>query len=161
MRVWAGVPAAAILAAASLATGISASARPIQDGGVTAEEVARELQAMGYKAEIGKDNGGDPKIASGLDGSRFTIWFYGCKKGPRCASVQFEAAFDLKDGMSLAKINEWNRDKRFGSAYLDDEMDPYIQYDVDFERGATTEAIANAIEVWAAILPPFKDFIGF
>jgi len=33
--------------------------------------------------------GPDPKIASGLDGTNFTVWFYGCKDG-RCTQVQFE-----------------------------------------------------------------------
>jgi len=155
MKTWIGVLAAVVLAAPGVA-----GAGPISDGGVTAQEVARELQGKGYRAEIGEDKGGDPKIVSGLDGTRFTIWFYGCK-GVRCASIQFESAFDLKNGMSLAKINAWNKDKRFGGGYLDDEMDPYIQYDVDFEHGATSEAIANAIDVWAAILPQFKEYIGF
>ena len=155
MRIGLGVLAAAVLAASG------AEARNLPEGGVTVQEVAAALQEKGYQAEIGTDKGGDPKISSGLDGSKFNVWFYSCKKGARCASVQFEAGFDLKDGMTLAKINGWNKDKRFGGAYLDDENDPYIQYDVDFEVGATTEAIGNAIEVWAAILPQFKDYNGF
>jgi hypothetical protein len=123
-------------------------------------DVARELQAKGYKAEIGKDSGGDPKITSGMDGTNFTVWFYGCKDG-RCTQVQYEAGFDLKSGLSLAKINLWNRENRFGAGHLDDENDPYIQYDIDFEHGATTEAIANTIDVWASLLPDFKKFIDF
>jgi hypothetical protein len=137
-----------------------AAARNLPDGGVTAQEVADALQAKGYQAQIGEDKGGDPKIVSGLEGTRFTIWFYNCKNG-RCASVQFEQGFDLKDGLSLAKVNGWNRGKRFGCAYLDGENDPYVQYDVDFEVGATTEAIGNAIAVWAAVLPEFREYIGF
>lgn len=63
--------------------------------------------------------------------------------------------------MTLHDVNSWNKGKRFGSAYLDDENDPCIQYDVDFEVGAASEAIGNAIEVWAAVLPHFKTYIGF
>jgi hypothetical protein len=156
MRIWLGVAAAAV----GLAMTGAAGARPLPDGGVTVQDVARELQAKGYKAEIGKDSGGDPKITSGMDGSNFTVWFYGCKDG-RCTQVQYEAGFDLKSGLSLAKINLWNRENRFGAGHLDDENDPYIQYDIDFEHGATTEAIANTIDVWASLLPDFKKFIDF
>jgi len=138
----------------------AALARPLPDGGVTVQEVAQELQSKGYKAEVGKDGGGDPKIVSGVDGSRFRVWFYGCESG-RCASVQFETAFDLKNGVTFEKVNQWNKERRFGSAHLDDEMDPYVQYDVDFERGATTEAVANAIDVWVTVVPRFKSSLGF
>jgi hypothetical protein len=153
-----GLTMAAVAALVLSASG--AQARNLPTGGVTAQEVADALQTKGYRAEIGEDKGGDPKVTSALDGSRFTIWFYNCKNG-RCASVQFESGFDLKDGMGLSKVNGWNKDKRFGSAYLDDESDPYVQYDVDFEVGATTEAITNAIDVWAAVVPQFKEYIGF
>lgn len=137
-----------------------AIAAPIPSGGVTAQEVAAALRDKGYRAEVTKDSTGDPKVESSADGTKFDVWFYGCKEG-RCAAVQFAAGFDLKDGMTLSDINTWNRKNRFGKGHLDDEMDPYLHYDVDFEVGATTEAIGNAIEVWAAVLPSFKRHIGF
>jgi hypothetical protein len=134
--------------------------RPIPTGGVNADEVAAALRDKGYKAEITKDSGGDPKVESAADGSKFDVWFYGCKNG-RCASVQFAAAFDLKDGLTYSDINTWNRKNRFGKGHLDDDMDPFLHYDVDFEVGATTEAIGNAIDVWVAVLPSFKTHVGF
>lgn len=147
------------IAAAALAAAGPAAAAPIPDGGVTVQEVAQALQTKGYKAEIGRDRLGDPMITSALDGSNFQVLFYDCESG-RCAAIQFATAFDLESGLTLDRINSWNRQKRFGRAYLDDERDPFVEYDVDFEVGATTEAIGNAIEVWEAVLPNFKDYIG-
>ena len=147
-----------IAAVAILALPAGSHAAALPGGGVTAQEVARVLQAKGYRAEVGKADDGTPKINNGLDGSSFTVWFYTCKSD-RCAAIQFAAGFDLKDGVSLAKINAWNRDKRFGRGYLDEEMNPYVQYDVDFEIGGTTEAIGNAVEVWASVFPTFKKYL--
>jgi hypothetical protein len=151
---------AAAAAVAAMLAGGAASAGNLPTGGVTAQEVASALQAKGYQAEIGRDSGGDPMISSALDGSSYKILFYNCKSG-RCASIQFATAFDMKNGLTLAKVNSWNREKRFGRAYLDDEMDPFVEYDVDMERGATNEAITNAIDVWAAVVPAFKTYVDF
>jgi len=150
---------AAMFATLALAPA-AALAGPLPDGGVTAKDVAAALTDKGYKAEITKGDDGDPVVISGADGSNFRIIFYTCDKAQRCASIQFVAAFDLKDGMKLSQINEWNQTKRFGRAYLDDEMDPYVEMDVDFEHGATSEAVGNVVETWAAVLPAFKDFVG-
>ncbi len=138
-----------------------AAAGPLPDGGVTAKEVATALSAKGYKADISIGEDGEPIITSGADGSTFRIFFYTCRETPRCASIQFTAAFDLDQGLTLAKMNEWNRTKRFGRGYLDEEMDPFLEMDVDFEHGATSEAVENVIDTWASVLPAFKDFVGW
>lgn len=150
----------AVAGAVLLAAAGAAQARVLPPGGVTADEVAAALREGGFKAELGKDDGGDPMITSALDGSSFKVLFYDCKSG-RCAAIQFTAGFDLDKGTSLSKVNMWNREYRFGRAWLDDEMDPYIQYDVDFEIGATTEAIGNVIQRWESLVPDFKKYVDF
>lgn len=137
-----------------------AAAKAVPDGGITAQEVAAVLQERGYRAEVGKNADGDPEIISGLDGSKFYIQFYGCKGGARCTGIQFSIGIDLDKGMTLAKINQWNRERRFGRAFLDDDNDPYVQMDLDLEHGATTEGVANNLDTWAAVLPEFKAFIA-
>jgi hypothetical protein len=144
----------ALLAAAS-----PAPAGPITDGGVTAAEVAAVLQAKGYQAEITKDDGGDPLIHSGADASKFSVLFYGCNAG-RCSSIQFSTAFHIEGGLTLTRINTWNSDKRFGQGFLDKTNDPFIQMDLDVEHGYSTEAIANNLDTWVAVLHQFKIFIA-
>ena len=148
----------ALALAAAIPLSASALARELPDGGVTAGEVADALQAKGYKADVGRDSDGDPKVTSAADGSTFTVLFYGCEKN-RCKSIQFSSGFDLKDGMALSDINKWNSDYRFGHGYLDDENDPHLTMDEDLEHGATDTAIENDIERWAATLVSFKKFI--
>jgi len=141
----------------------AALAEPVPDGGMTAAEVAKVLQDQGYRAEITTDSAGDPLIESGVDGTHFSVYFYGCagEEEPRCNAIQFMAAFDLEDGTSFERINLWNREHRFGRGYLDDENDPFVEMDLDVEYGFTTEALANNLDTWSAVLPGFKEFIGF
>lgn len=150
------------LAAAALgASPVLAGALP--DGGISAQEVARVLQDKGFRAEVTVDSVGDPLINSAADGTNFRVYFYGCAGDdePRCTAIQFMAGFDLEDGMSLERINLWNREHRFGRGYLDEENDPFLEMDVDVELGFTTEALANNLDTWIYVVPKFKEFIGF
>jgi hypothetical protein len=112
----------------------------------------------GYRATPGRDNQGDPMVSSSAAGATFTIYMYGCEED-RCKSLQFRAGFDLADGISLERINAWNRDKRYGSAYLDDENDPWLQMDLDLEGGATTGQVTEYVELWDTLLGQFQTFI--
>ena len=64
------------------------------------------LQGFGYRAELGKDNGGDPKISSSSGGANFSIFFYGCTDGTNCDAISFSAAFDLDPGSNVALMND-------------------------------------------------------
>jgi hypothetical protein len=150
---------AAVAAGALLAT--QAQAYQIKDGGISAQEVAMVLQSKGYAAAVGVDDDGDPKVTSAADGTRFTIFFYGCKHTERCSSLTFQSAFHIEGGMTLERINAWNKDKRFLKGWLDNVNDPYVEMDLDVEHGFLTEGLANNIDTWTAWLPEFKKYIGF
>jgi hypothetical protein len=150
----------AALAAGALVAS-SAGAYQIHDGGITAAEVAKVLQDKGYKAQVGVDDDGDPKVSSATDGTNFTVFFYGCNHTPRCSSITLQSAFHIDGGMTAARINDWNKDKRFLKGWLDNVNDPFVEMDLDVEHGFLTEGLANNLDTWAAILPQFKKFIGF
>jgi hypothetical protein len=137
------------------------NAKVLPDGGVTVNEVAAALDAKGYKAEIGTTNMGTPRIATVREGKRFAIYFYNCAKEGRCAQIQFATGFALgKSGtLTYERINVWNRTRRFGKAFLDEEMDPIVEYNVDFEKGATDVAISNALDTWGLVFLSFRNFV--
>lgn len=136
-----------------------ASAAPIPNGGITVREMATFLQGKGYKAEIKSGSTGQYLSSAGA-GVNFDVYFYDCTSG-RCASVQFEAGFDLTNGITAAKINEWNRDKRYMKAYVDSGNDPHVSYDVNTSPGRTYEGLADDFGVWTGTLPTFASFIGW
>lgn len=134
----------------------TALAGPLPDGGVTAAEVANVMRAMKLPVEQTTDRQGDPLILSTVGGRKFGVYFYQCK-GPRCASIQFSAGFNDAASVPMVKVMDWNRTKRFGRAYLESGS-VYVEMDMDVERGATTEALANNFDRWAAVVEQFPAY---
>lgn len=140
---------------------LPATASVYPAAGVNARDVAAVLKSKGIDAEVTTDDVGDPMIKSAFDKLKWRVLFYECKAG-RCASIQFQVGYDLSgNGMSYAKCNEWNFTKRFGRCGLDDEMDPYLRYDVDVGEGYTSESLGFAVDTWVLIVPSFSKFIDF
>src|SRR5882757_3344398 len=78
------------LAAAAAFSVASVHAEEIHKDGMTGSEVAAWLQKAGYKAELTKDDSGDPVINSAANGSTFKIYFYDCDTAKaRCKALQF------------------------------------------------------------------------
>lgn len=130
-------------------------------GGMTGAEVAKWLRDAGYKAELTTDKTGDPMIKSAADGVNFNVNFYDCEAKSRCKAIQFSAGFDLKEPFDPAKVNEWNRGNRYLKAYLDDEGDPHVEYDVNVNAGRTREGLDDDFSVWTSMIGDFTKFIGW
>jgi hypothetical protein len=119
------------------------------------------IQDLGFQAKLEKDDVGDPVIRSSSGGVDFRIYFYECKNNKRCKSLHFSVGYDLADGSSLDEVQAWNADKRFASAYLDDESDPFLQMDINTEGGVTQENFENSFELWQSLKGEFETFIGW
>lgn len=151
-----------VLAAIGAAMTSGVQAAQAAEGGridsIDVEQLAELLAEAGYRATPGRDGEGDPMLSSSAAGANFNIYMYGCE-GDRCKSLQFIAGFDLADGIAPQRINKWNRDKRYGSAYLDDEDDPWLQMDLDLEGGSSTGQFKEYAELWDTLLGQFQVFI--
>lgn len=108
--------------------------------------------AEGYKAKLTKDSLGDPKIESAANGYDFSVFFYGCKEGRDCTSIQFQISFadDGKNTLELA--NTWNRDKRFIKMAVAKDNGLIVSYDVATWGGLNRENFADVIDWWAVML---------
>jgi hypothetical protein len=130
---------------------------------VTANRPASVVEAMqtgGYKAAMGKDSTGDPRIESASSGATFFVNFYGCTGGKDCKTVTFYSGWD-KDDVSLNQMNEWNKNKRFSRAYIDKDGDPVLEFDVDLDDGGMSQALfIDNVEFFEAAIGGFKTHIG-
>lgn len=152
------------LTSAALAATFAMLAVPAQAQTVSAanpESIVAALQDKGYQAKLGKDDGGDPMIESATDGTKFFIFFFGCTNNRACATLQFYAGFKNNGKSNITTMNDWNKAKRFGRAYIDKDNDPVIDMDLDLDDGGMSRALFDDnVEFWAALIPTFKAHIS-
>ncbi|MDQ7070451.1 MAG: YbjN domain-containing protein [Rhodobacterales bacterium] len=127
-----------------------------------AYEVMTRMQKFGFIASMEADSDGDPKIVSRVSDTKFRVYFYGCENNDNCSSLHFRAGYDLANGITASKMNEWNREKRFAKAYIDDEGDPFLEMDVnlDFE-GVGDENFEDSLDWWRLLVEDFEEFIDW
>lgn len=143
------------LAALFLTMPVTASA---EVDGSDPDQIATLLRDAGYRAQMDTAADNTPMIRSTAERLEFLIFFFGCDAEGGCSSIQYSAGFDLPDGMSHEKVNEWNSTKRFGRVFLDAENDPYIQMDVNLDFGVSDENFMDSFNYWLAVLDLFSDF---
>lgn len=140
-------------------------AGPAQAQNVTAQNpgsVVRALQDAGYRAELTTDSTGDPLVKSSSSGSDFSIYFYGCTGNEDCRTIQFYAGYEDPSNASLSALNEWNKTKRFGRAYLGDDGIARLEMDVDIDDGGISKLLfEDNLEFWVLVMSQFEDHIGF
>ena len=146
--------AGAILAAA----GTSAIAQNQIIDATNPQAIFEAARGFG-SAELEKDSDGDPKITGRMDGVRYSVYFYGCKNNQQCKTIQFSASWSAPGKVSVERINQWNRDKRFGKAYLDKDNDPVIQHDVNLFGGVTRKNLDDTFDWWKTIVVDFAKVI--
>jgi Putative bacterial sensory transduction regulator len=149
-----GLPLAAQGAEVGAQTG-----EPLPDDGVSPPEVAKVLRDAGYPADITADRSGDPMIRSSTGKQLFVVYFYQCGARLRCTSLQFTAPF-RHGKVSPASVAVWNRDHRFGRAFLDFRDVAWVSMDVETSRGVTTDALRADLNRWITVIAAFETFTG-
>ena len=150
-----------ILAAATLVLGgtSGAVAQELVDG-TNVDEVANIARGFG-SVTLDKASNGDPMIEGKIEGVSYYLFFRNCADdNTQCEDLNFYAGF-LDNKQTMEAINAWNRDKRFGKAYLDSDLDAVIEYDVNLEHGVSRENLDSTFQVWSLILKQYADYIGF
>ncbi len=153
---------AALFLGAVLPMGLLSQAMGQSDAlidGADVEEIVNVARGYGSATLETRDDG-NPKIAARIDGISYQIYFLNCDEAHVCEDINFYAGF-LDNKPSLEHINAWNRDKRFGKAYLDDDLDAVVEMDVNMERGISRANLDATFGVWKLILEQYTDYIDF
>jgi hypothetical protein len=148
-------------AALFLAAGMAA-AQPAAAQNITAnpQSIAAVLRADGLQVTVKTDKDGDPLLETSFgENQKFSVYFYNCTDHANCETVQFYAGYtDSK--MDAVKLNDWNRTKRFGRAYIDSVGDPAVEMDIDLADGGMSRALfEDNYEFWKALMSEFPKFI--
>ena len=125
---------------------------------ITAPQVDAIMDvAKGYgSASLGKDDTGDPLISGRMDGIKYSIYFYGCTDGAQCRDIQFATGWD-NSGVSMSDVNAWNKGKRYGKAYIDDEGDPIVEMSVNLYGGVTRKNLDDTFDWWRTVIKEFES----
>lgn len=127
------------------------------------DEIAAMMRAEKLPVEVKVDDEGLPYILSERDERPFRVYLYDCDNGVRmgeCLSIQFVGAFTLKRPFPSERMNEWNRKYRFGRGYIDADLDPVIEMDVNMSQGGLSPALfKDTIGLWLDIFQMFDEFV--
>jgi hypothetical protein len=148
-------------ALAGWALSVPALAGGVPSDGLKAKDVADWLNHQHLQAEADEDRSGGVAtvIRTSADGVPFAIYLYDCRKD-RCASMQYAASFPAAQGLSLARINAWNRQSRYVRAYLDGSGRVLGEYDVDIAPGLDQKALDHSLTRWRSALSRFRMFVS-
>ncbi len=123
------------------------------------ETVAHALQEAGFKGKLETDSEGDPSISSAAGGYKFDIYFSGCELHAMCDALQFSVGFDKAPGYTEALANDWNKNQRFGKAFIDDKGAFWMRYDVTTMAGGVSEKnFADIIDWYQDRLSELRKF---
>jgi hypothetical protein len=140
----------------ALSAAFAVQAQTVIDGSQT-DEILNLARGYGA-AHLETQSNGDPQISGKIEGVTYQVYFMNCTD-ENCEDLNFYAGF-LDNKQTLDAINSWNRDKRFGKAYLDAELDAVVEFDVNLEHGVTRENLDAAFAVWTLVLEQFTAHIG-
>lgn len=150
------------IAVMAFASAPAAKAQDLVDGSNVS--AIMEL-ARGYgSASLSKQKNGNPLINGRINGIKYGIYFYSCKDGANCTAMQFYAGWkvgDAAEDAKMAKLNEWNRTKRWGRAYLDRVGDIAVEYDINLAFGVTRANLDDSFDYWRLISGEAQKFFRF
>jgi hypothetical protein len=153
----------ALVSLAFLAASMGASAETARQEvvlSVNPEEMQKILQDIGYRAEILKNDEGKRRIRTRIGSWNVTLNFYSCDDSETsCKSVGLRTFFTNDTKKTAAFANDWNRTKRFSKAYIDNDNDVNIEFDMLFRNGVTKENIRAYLDVYEDQLKEFVEAI--
>ena len=142
----------------ALAMSLSAQAQTLLTGTDTGA-ILDAAEQLGT-ATLSAQPNGDPVINGKIGDLGYQIYFKNCTATAACEDLNFYVGFgDTKP--TLEVINDWNRDKRFGRAYLDEVQDAVIEMDLDLVKGVTPEYLASQMGLWSLVVAEFSTHIGY
>lgn len=120
------------LLAGALPLSLAAQQPPSMVSAANPEGIAQAMRFAGYSAELTTDEIDDPKIDTEFGGLFGAVMFYGCDEETHrgCASIQLRVGLDRSEPMSVEWLHREFGNDRFYSVHLDDEGDPWFNWDI-------------------------------
>lgn len=123
------------------------------------QSVAGALKLAGYEAEVSTDAVGDPLITTELNGWPTAIYFYGCdaQEKNNCDSLQFSVGFDRAEAWDAAEAIKMPERYRFAAVRLDEEGDPFVEWDIVTGDGISTGTFLMSVRYFTQSIDNISD----
>tara|TARA_R110002072_G_scaffold131095_4_gene270443 strand:- start:536 stop:1090 length:555 start_codon:yes stop_codon:yes gene_type:complete len=153
--------ATATATATAAAVALPAAAQVPLGGLITGDDFDRVLEIAAAYGPVERREDEDGRWIRGeMDDVVYSISFLNCDDGNRnCTSVQFRAWWESNGAHSLEAMNQWNRDRRFSSAYLDTRENATIEFDMNLAGGVTAVNFDDTVQWWQAVLGQFTEMV--
>lgn len=135
----------------------SAAAQPMLPR--TAQAVYEIARTFGNIEFADPDSDGRPVLVGDIDGVLYSIVLFGCDAPEGCASVQFYASFITDENSRLEFVNDWNRETRWVTAFLENDGDVVIAMTANIRHGITRQNFMDTLDVWSTLMRDFNDHI--
>jgi hypothetical protein len=119
---------------------------------ITLERLESLLDDHGVVAK--REQLGDGEFLK-FNSGHFTALILPYGEGPDFLSLQFRAGFSVSSTLEI--VNTWNKDNRYGKAYLDGDGEPILEYDIDLEGGSTESTVVEAVRTFRALVTHFSS----
>ena len=146
--------------AASPAPAPAPSVHALPAGGMTAAEVASWLQSGDFAASVESTTDGSHRVSSGSDGMTWHVYMFDCSNGDRCGSMQFYMGVENNGSLTKEHMNDWNRDSRWGRAYISESGKSWVEMDVDLSPGGSYEMLNDELATWRVVVKRYMKFIN-
>ena len=150
------------LATITLSAALVIFAAPVAAQTISADPAAvtAALKSRGMPVTQEKDSENNPVLQTQFDdGAKFTIYFYGCTNGAKCDSLQFHTLY-TNSNATIATLNQFNLDRRFGRAAIENSGDAGLRMDFNMAAGGMSRALfLDNVEIWDELMSVFSDAI--
>jgi len=151
---------AAFAAAMALPAGAAAAqpapaAAPLFDATVPSDILAAARK--NGAAVLEEDSIGGPMIRGRIDGISYLIFFLECDDaGENCRNIQFYASWDTQD-VVIAEVNDWNINRVYGEALINEFGEPTLEMTVIVAGGVTDAVLEEAFFIWRSVAASFAE----
>lgn len=101
----------------------------------------------------------DPAINGEIKGLKYSVLFSACTNGRNCKYIQLIASFVLPKGFGERDMNEWNKTRLFGKAFINDKGDAVISMNSTLVGGVSRANINDTFSQFRIFLNEFNDFL--
>lgn len=152
-----------VLPASAQQTPAPPSAERVRGGMFDASDpggIARFMEKIGYRVQLGTDTRGDPIITGRISRSDYTMQFYECENGAFCNSVQLLAQAPKPPALTADLVNSFNTRWRYVRLTID-QSQVRVQMDINLDAGVTADNLEDTLDIWRQLLEVWeRDVLG-